>query len=219
MEKTRILLVEDNPEYAALAGQCLRTFPNLEVDIAHDYETARQNIEEKEYSGIIVDIFFPKKTGSTDKKLGIEAFYRVLEILPGVYDISANLLASFGRSFRRGGQLPDDRYLDDITNEERINEGLVSLKEDIQDSDEAKQPLGILLMEELTQKGIPYVVATSGHHHDLSYEPIFHCFYRSPLNIGREAIIESYGDFNKSQLEYWETVCTKFIDTMGGETK
>lgn len=205
-KRLEILIVEDNPKYRQTAKRYFDSVPDMNVEFANDYDSAQERLEQKKYDGVAVDIFFPKAEGSGDKSMGVEAFYRILEVLAPTYDISDDTMRAFGRYQRAKGAIPKELYLESITIEDRANKGLLSLKKDIESDDEAQQPLGILLMERLIERRIPYAVATSGWHHDLNYEPIFRCFWQEPFKMSYSRVVEGYRDRNKRSIEYWKDV-------------
>jgi len=73
----RILVVEDNPKYAAAASYFL-VGNGLKIAIAADYEQAMEALPAYAKTGAaMIDCFFPKRAGSGDITLGKEAIKRM----------------------------------------------------------------------------------------------------------------------------------------------
>ncbi len=66
---TKILLVEDNPNYASAAQQYLIS-RGLDVTLARDYTQAVGKLETSLFDGVITDCFFPEDTGTDKRDIG-----------------------------------------------------------------------------------------------------------------------------------------------------
>jgi len=59
-----ILVVEDNPDCTKAARVVLESYREVNSDYAHDLTEAMQLIGSKRYNGVLLDLFFPERTGS-----------------------------------------------------------------------------------------------------------------------------------------------------------
>jgi len=73
---TRILLVEDNPEYAGSAERYLASRSQV-VTLARDYSQTIDKLKSPDYDGVLSDCFFPDITGSRNIALGKELVGRM----------------------------------------------------------------------------------------------------------------------------------------------
>src|SRR3989344_229158 len=59
-----ILVVEDDPDCTKAARVVLESYREVNPDYAHDLSEAMQLIGSKRYNGVLLDLFFPERTGS-----------------------------------------------------------------------------------------------------------------------------------------------------------
>jgi CheY-like chemotaxis protein len=69
----KLLIVEDNPMFWQAAEDFLKSVTDFEVIHAWDYEEAMTVLADDSISAVIIDCYFPRKTGSADITLGQEA--------------------------------------------------------------------------------------------------------------------------------------------------
>ncbi|MDO8642769.1 MAG: response regulator [Candidatus Woesearchaeota archaeon] len=143
-EMTRILLVEDNEQYAQAAEHYL-TSKGTAVVRAKDYSEAiaRLSGSSPDLDRVITDCFFPEITGSGKTDLGKEVVNRIAnpddvrdDYKPYTESYRRNLIGAIGKS-------------------------------------EENQPLGILVAERAVELGLPLVLTTSTYHHDELTQPIY----------------------------------------------
>jgi len=92
MPFSKILLVEDNPRYANAAIQQLRPKVNYVV-LVRDYSEAIDSSTNPDLDGMIIDCFFPYKTGSGETDLGRELVGRMAKSDPNEVRIQEGLKA------------------------------------------------------------------------------------------------------------------------------
>ena len=87
---SRLLIVEDNPEYRKGARDF---FDSISVNpvYAADYNSAIQNLYAAPTSSAMIDCFFPKETGSNDISLGREVVERMAQSDPREMQIREGL--------------------------------------------------------------------------------------------------------------------------------
>jgi len=88
---SRILVVEDNPEYCSGACEFFKKQPDVVLDIANDHCLATIMLEEHLYDSALVDCFFPKLTGSGDISLGKKAVEKMADFDPNERKIKKRL--------------------------------------------------------------------------------------------------------------------------------
>jgi len=92
----KILIIEDNESYRKAAEDFFRD-KDVEIVYAKDSDEAAASLESNPgYNGAIVDCFFPKKTGSEDRELGISMIEKMANEDPNFrkYD---DVLEEFGK--------------------------------------------------------------------------------------------------------------------------
>ncbi|MBI4162872.1 MAG: hypothetical protein HY513_04260 [Candidatus Aenigmarchaeota archaeon] len=119
---------------------------------------------EAQPEGLICDLFFPEETGTGRKVVGQQLYLKVDEDLKDVVWCT--------------------KY-----------EDLDKLMKDVCfDKDEAKQPLGVLVVEEAHKRGMPYVITSSLHAaHGSSATPVAFYLIGKGLLEDEYAVIESGG--------------------------
>ncbi|HLD85219.1 MAG TPA: response regulator [archaeon] len=140
-------------------------------DIVVDYaKDYKEAIERLDSKdGLICDLFFPEETGTGKKGKGKELYIKIGEEI---------LRSEHGFAIRDLDDLYDDVW---------------------KNPDEAKQPLGVLVIEEARSRNIPYTVTSSMHAaHGSSATPVAVYLVRSGLLKDENSVIESgnYG-FNR----------------------
>jgi CheY-like chemotaxis protein len=156
----KILVVDDRDNFRSAAEQYFGQRTDAQVVYARDYDEAMQSLLNVEYDGALVDCFFPKKRGSNEISLGMEA----CDKLEAKID---EILQSGNKRDNINGQMimqSLDRY--GVRNV-KAYVGLIRKEMESYDHKIAEdmQPLGILVAEEIEKRGIPFLLATNGHHH------------------------------------------------------
>jgi CheY-like chemotaxis protein len=156
----KILIVDDRDNFRSAAEQYFQQRTDVQVAYARDYDEAMESLLKGEYDGALVDCFFPKKRGSNEITLGIEACDRleakVNESLQNENKCNNINIQTIKLSFGRKRVRNVKEYVN------LIRKGMESYDHRIA---EEMQPLGILMAEEIEKKGIPFLLATNGHHH------------------------------------------------------
>ncbi len=73
---SKIFIVEDNLKYRKAASECFKE--KHDVDFAVDYDSA-MNLLSNKYSYAMVDLFFPKNTGTNDISLGRDLVLKMID--------------------------------------------------------------------------------------------------------------------------------------------
>jgi len=213
-KKLDVLVVEDNEEYSEAAKKYLASQKKIKADFAQDYDSGISKLNSKKYSGIVTDLFFPKKIGDNDIKFGKEAVFNLILELG---DDNKSLIASLEKWKKYVGtekfpEVPD--FFGDIHETLWCGKKLYSAMEE----DASNQPLGILIAKNAVEKSIPCVIATSTYHHNkLAQLPyLYHCkLYRENKNkeiihFVDNTLFGSGGDgdnpFLKGEEKYWKEV-------------
>ena len=243
---TKILLIEDNPEYRAAAEQFFAT-QDVELDVARDYKEFKAKIA-NQYDGAISDCFFPEETGTGKKDLGkkvieimatlnprmrgwqdtvdrvgalvtldeeLENMVRRWTYASRIYDLDQEPLM---RAIERASTLGPDKaakivkntlsmlYSDEHWKKEAVALGnkdyRVELEKGLEES-ESNQALCILAAKELENRKIPFVFATSTHHHDSMTQPILDHMFRLEIK-NYHGMQDCYGSDTKTSQEFWE---------------
>lgn len=222
----KILVVEDKDSFRSAAEQYFIQRTDVQVDYAKDYDEAMESLLKGEYDGALVDCFFPKKRGSNDISLGMEACDKLEEKINETlneilledrnndgkyrYNFKRDLIAmSFHRRGIRLGQeqsvkayvglIRKKMSYDDYYEEDRITEDM--------------QPLGILVAEEIKKKGIPFLLTTNEYHHGLMSDII--CVYQRlrdwpEIEDGYDYDYDS-GEgkyYTKDEITFWKVAYT-----------
>lgn len=74
---TNILVVEDNPRFSNAASDAIAGLSG-KATFAIDYNQAMQFLENRYFSGAIIDCFFPMQTGSQKRELGLQAIEKLI---------------------------------------------------------------------------------------------------------------------------------------------
>lgn len=187
--KTQILLVEDNPQYANAAKDYL-TSRNYEVAHARDYfEAVEQLKEPSKFKGVITDLFFPDRTGSNSITLGIKLVDRVIGTTP-IQTIKGDGIFS-----------PDYTTIDYNT-----------LLIDAMEKSEANQPLGILVAEIAEAQELPFIIATSTYHHDDLTQPF--CEYQRNKNWRMVDVDPDMKHKGKADQTFWKRAVSKLEELL-----
>ncbi|MFA5992679.1 MAG: hypothetical protein WC796_03165 [Candidatus Pacearchaeota archaeon] len=79
---SKILVVEDSPQYLAVAQTFFTSQPNFQLIYARDYEHGERGLREEGLAGVITDCFFRSIEGSSDITRGREAIEKMRSIDP-----------------------------------------------------------------------------------------------------------------------------------------
>jgi len=169
---SRILVVEDNPQFREGARTYLATRGDIQVAYATDHDEAIREIDtEPRLDGAVIDCFFPKVAGSGDLTLGYEALQRMIEA-----DTNGRKTSPVARALTQVGDLLGREFAKVAAKNADVNysaevDNYWALEQAMKES-EANQPLGILVAERADELGIPFILATSTYHHDELTQPI-----------------------------------------------
>ena len=167
---SKILLVEDNPQYQDVAQRYLASRGNV-ITLAKDYSEAIDKLKNPDFNGVITDCFFPELTGSGNRDLGYEAIKRMLDS-----DSRGRKETPTARAITKVGNLLGTEAVKHIVKnahaEYRQEVDLYWALEQAIKEDETKQPLGILIAERSEGLGLPFILATSTYHHDELTQPV-----------------------------------------------
>tara|TARA_Y100000310_G_C20651900_1_gene799897 strand:+ start:209 stop:841 length:633 start_codon:yes stop_codon:yes gene_type:complete len=192
-----LLIIEDNPDFS---GAALDYFGGLGLNplVVSDYNDFESLLKSRVFDGAVVDCFFPYKTRSEDISKGLEILDRInLELKPSSTPLSKALKQvgnMLGEDFAKLAALNAGIYYSSSVN------NLEVMKQAMKES-EYNQPLGILAGEELSDKNVPFVLATSTYHHDVLTQPIQD--YASKKGW-RLVDCNPEFDSEKSSLEFWD---------------
>ena len=210
---SNILIVEDNDDYTAGAREF---FSQIGINplIAIDYDDAKTHIEYANLRGALVDCFFPYKTGSGTISVGDQALMKMQfenakpkrdsPITRALEQVGDLLGEDFAKFAAKNAGINYDAYLDHYK---------VIAK--AMDESEHNQPLGILVGEMLDRREIPFVLATSTHHHDSMTQPIQDYASRK----GWRLIDCNPGQENEKTTQgFWKRAYTALEEVIGGKS-
>ena len=169
---SRILVVEDNPQFREGASKYLATREGIQVAYATNHDEAiREIYTEPRMEGAVIDCFFPKVVGSKDLTLGYEAIQRMIEADP-----RGRKTSPVAKALTQVGDILGRDFAKFAAKNVRVNysgegDNYWALEQAMKES-EANQPLGILVAERAGELGIPFILATSTYHHDELTQPI-----------------------------------------------
>lgn len=199
----KLLIIDDKDNFRSAAKRYFEQRTDVQVVYAKDYDEAMRSLSKEEYDAALVDCFFPKKRGSNDISLGMEACDRLEAKVSGIFQ-SENKSDNINRqmivqSLDKMGVRNVKSYVGLIRKEmESYDHGIT----------EDMQPLGILVAEEIKKKGIPFLLATNGHHHGGINDII--CVYQRlkdwpEIEDGYDGEGRYYG---KDDLNFWKLAFT-----------
>ena len=166
----KILVIEDNEIYKSAAQKHLNS-KGIDVVSARDYSEASSYLASPKIEGIITDCFFPEITGSEKRDLGYATIEKMAEVDPlgRKTDPLALAIAKVGNIV---GTDAVKQMTANAGAEYRQSVDLYWALEQAVKENEANQPLGVLVAERAEELGLPFVLATSTHHHDELTQPI-----------------------------------------------
>jgi len=170
-----ILIVEDNPTYIAPARDFFISQQDAIHEIVLDYEAAVSRLKLSNYSGVITDCFFPEKQLCDERTLGFHAVEKMRGSDPrGRKDNPlAKAIKQVGNLISgTNGIVFAEQLVGNTGKRLRDVADLYWILEKAIEADPSNQPLGILVAEQAENKKIPFVLATSSHHHDMFTQPI-----------------------------------------------
>jgi len=216
-----ILVIEDNERYLEAAADFL-AIQGVDTTFASDYDGAMHlldsrikyfdwgkieyEINRRMFNYAIIDCFFPKTAGSSDISLGLEAVEKMRKvILPKRHGPISKTLEQvetlLGKGFAKlAASNAKIRYEDHIDH-------YFALEQAMKESP-SNQPLGILVAEKAESLGIPFVLATSTHHHDMLTQPV----YDYAAAKGWRLIDCKKGcEEDKASQQYWARVYSELL--------
>lgn len=177
----KILFVEDNTFAQTLIAEVFGGEFNIEI--AGDFVTAMENLNQVQFDLVVTDIFFPQETGTGKKELagelaerlrifclkkGVNDFFRMLDGNAVVKKFIKENPEKAEYAFKQVEIM--GRQLNNIPKGQRkAIEGIISW---ISSQDEEEQPLGILIAEECERRSLKFRMASSLFHHNDKLEAV-----------------------------------------------
>lgn len=142
--KLSILIIEDDQKHLEDAKQAMKSHDQLAVDYATTYQEAKKLLAEKEYSGIISDIFFPYDAGGWSPVIRSKCY---------------ELLEYCGIKFYSYGEI--NQHIEEI----------IRAADEWMDGS-SMHPSGVVIADLALERDIPLVFCTDTYHHGYKTEPI-----------------------------------------------
>lgn len=169
---SRILIVEDNPEFREGAGKYLAKRGDIQAVYATNHDDAIIEMFVKSgLDGAVIDCFFPRSAGSGDLTLGYLAIQRMIDA-----DTKGRKTSPVTKALTQVGDLAGRDFAKLAAKNAKVDysaevDNYWALEQAMKES-EVNQPLGILIAERAEELEIPFILATSTFHHDELTQPI-----------------------------------------------
>lgn len=170
----KLLFVEDNAVAQSLIAE---VFGDDQIDIAGDYVTAMEKLNQGQYDLVVTDIFFPQETGTGKKELAeglaerLRSFCQEKAISTFLQKESTMISVvkeARERRFDNEYVISKMRWLARQIGSipARLEIVLAGINSWLSSQDETDQPLGILIAEECEKRGLKFRMASSLFHHN-----------------------------------------------------